>query len=194
MVEKMVSDMVECMLRGNLLEADEREHYIYAGIGVVERFLTLGSICIIGIATNNLVYTILFLVCFLSLRKRTGGYHAPTFLMCYCGTILLYLLITKVSGMAAEHMRAVLILLAIAIGVILLIGTVNHPNMHMNAEELSESKKASRRTALLEGGIIFLAVWIQSDKLIIIYMSLAVILCAILMCIAKIIQQEEGKT
>ena len=37
---------------------------------------------------------------------------------------------------------------------IVITGTANHPNMHMNAEELMESKKLARLIVLLEVSII----------------------------------------
>lgn len=73
---------------------------------------------------------------------------------------------------------------------ILIIGTVNHPNMNMNLEELTESKKAARVTVLLEGSIILGCVLLNADTMFVSYMAIAVILCAVLLCIAKILKQE----
>lgn len=78
----------------------------------------------------------------------------------------------------------------LAIGAIGIIGTVNHPNMHMNTEELSESKKEARIIVLLEASIIWCCVQLGADMIFISYMAIAVILCAALLYIAKVLKQE----
>ena len=71
-----------------------------------------------------------------------------------------------------------------------LIGTANHPNMHMTSDELMESKKSARTIVLLEGCIILGCVLLDADMVYVSYMAIAVILCAALLCIAKIFKQE----
>lgn len=78
----------------------------------------------------------------------------------------------------------------LAIATILVIGTVNHPNIRMNALELSESKKAARILVILQGSVIYFFVFLKSDMLYIYYMSIAIILCATLLCLSKILKQE----
>ena len=71
-----------------------------------------------------------------------------------------------------------------------IIGTVNHPNIHMDSEELAESKRQARIIVLLEGSIIYGCVLLGADMIFISYMAIAVILCAALLCISKILKQE----
>ena len=81
-------------------------------------------------------------------------------------------------------------MLFLAIILIYIMGTINHPNMDMDKSELQESKKAARLVVLMEVMIIAVLVYLKADILYIGYMSVAVILCAILMCLARIIKQE----
>lgn len=69
-------------------------------------------------------------------------------------------------------------------------GTINHPNMNMSKSELKESKKAARLVVLMEVMIIAVLAYMKVDILYTGYMSVAVILCAFLMCLAKITKQE----
>ena len=62
--------------------------------------------------------------------------------------------------------------------------------MDMNKSELQESKKAARLIVIMEVMIIAVLVYLKADILYIGYMSVAIILCAFLMCLAKIIKQE----
>ena len=59
-----------------------------------------------------------------------------------------------------------------------------------NKSELQESKKAARLIVIMEVMIIAVLVYLKADILYIGYMSVAIILCAFLMCLAKIIKQE----
>ena len=69
-------------------------------------------------------------------------------------------------------------------------GTINHPNIDINKSELQESKKAARLIVLMEVMIIAALVYLKVDIPYTGYMSMAIILCAFLMCLAKIIKQE----
>ncbi len=81
-------------------------------------------------------------------------------------------------------------MLFIAICAVEIIGTVNHPNIHMNILELTAIKKSARILVILEGSIIYAFSLIDANSGCVCYTSIAVILCAILLGLAKIIKQE----
>lgn len=145
------------------------------------------------ITAKMLIPTLFFLVFFLSLRKRTGGYHLNSFGQCYVGTVAAYIIILGITPILVNYPKLLLGMLFPAICVIKLIGTVNHPNMHMNDEELAESNKAAGIMVVLEGFIIYFFALIRADMVYICYMSAAIILCAVLLCAAKILKQEVKK-
>ena len=75
--------------------------------------------------------------------------------------------------------------------VIILIGTVNHPNLAMEKEELLESKKKARKIVMMESGIIVLCFLLNINKSFIFYMSMAIIVCAASLCYARYIKEED---
>lgn len=81
-------------------------------------------------------------------------------------------------------------ILLFAVLVIEVIGTVNHPNIDMNKDELQENKKSARLLVLMETAIIVLLITLGISQLYVSYMSIAIILCSFLMCLAKIMKQE----
>lgn len=164
--------------------------YVYVFICWIEKFITVGSIIVISLMFHKLLPTIFFLVFFLELRKRTGGYHLDKFYRCYLASIVSYLVIVIISEKLSEHPQWLFAIVLLAITGIGLIGTANHPNMHMTSDELMESKKSARTIVLLEGCIILGCVLLDADMVYISYMAIAVILCAALLCIAKIFKQE----
>lgn len=86
---------------------------------------------------------------------------------------------------------ATYILLGISIGILELIGAVNHPNINWNEEEYRESKKASRIAVMIEGAIIAFLVLLDADRKMIVFMAFAVILNALSLLIAKFRKQER---
>lgn len=190
MIEKIAIDLVDQMTETKLIHKDMAERYIYVAICWMEKFITIGTIILISIAVEKFLPTLFFLIFFLGLRKRTGGYHLDKFYQCYLASVLSYLVILGISTSLVGYPQLILGILLFAMSVIGIIGTVNHPNMHMDSAQLAESKKEARIILLLEGSIIYCCVLLGGDLIFISYMAIAVILCAALLCIAKILKQE----
>lgn len=190
MIEKIAIDLVDQMTETKLIHKDMAERYIYVAICWMEKFITIGTIILISIAVEKFLPTLFFLLFFLGLRKRTGGYHLDKFYQCYLASVLSYLVILGISTSLVGYPQLILGMLLFAMSVIGIIGTVNHPNMHMDSAQLAESKKEARIILLLEGSIIYCCVLLGADFIFISYMAIAVILCAALLCIAKILKQE----
>lgn len=190
MVDKIAVAIVSQMGKEELIEEDRKEHYVYALIIMTEKIITIGSILVISLFLKQFIPTLFFLGFFLCLRKRTGGYHASSFCRCYGYTILTYVLITFISPVAMEYSYITYGLVILSVILILVLGTINHPNINLDDHELKESKKAARLFVILETMILLSAVLLGINKIYISYMSISIILCAALLCVAKIIKQE----
>ena len=190
MVEKIANNFIGQMVDNKIINKEMADMYIYTFICFVEKFITIGSIMIISLITNNLLPTLFFLIFFFELRKRTGGYHLDKFYKCYFATVAIYLAVMLTVTRLVNYQQWLLGAVVIAAIYIVLTGTVNHPNMHMNAEELMESKKLARLIVLLEVSIILGCVLLGASMIYTSYMAIAVILCAALLCISKILKQE----
>lgn len=108
---------------------------------------------------------------------------------CFIG-IITYIGVIQIADVLAEKSYIMYSLLFFAVIVIEVIGTVNHPNIDFEKNELRETKKAARLLILIEVGIIAVLIALEINKLYVSYMSIAIILCSSLMCLAKIIKQE----
>ena len=190
MIEKMVIKIINQMEMEKIISKSSCEYYEYALIGMAEHAITVGTMLLLGLIFRQFLPTICFIVFFLSLRKRTGGFHANKFWQCYLGTVITYIVVMQVVPMLYINQTIMYGILFFAIILICIIGTINHPNTDMSKSELQESKKAARLIVLMEVMIIAVLVYLKADMLYIGYMSLAIILCAFLMCLAKIIKQE----
>ncbi|MDE6529295.1 MAG: accessory gene regulator B family protein [Lachnospiraceae bacterium] len=192
MIEKMAIKIVNQMEIEKIISQSSCEYYEYALIGMLEHAITVGTMLLLGLIFRQFLSSFCFIVFFLSLRKRTGGFHANKFWQCYLGTVIIYIVIMQVVPMFCINQTIMYGTLFLAIILICIIGTINHPNIEMSKSELQESKKAARLVVLMEVMIISVLVYLKADILYIGYMSAAIILCAFLMCLAKIIKQEVG--
>ena len=190
MIEKMALKIVVQMERHKIINKSSCEYYEYALIAVVENTVSIGTMLLLGLIFGQFLQTVCFMVFFLSLRKRTGGFHANKFWQCYLGTVIIYIVIMQLVPMLCRNSAVMYGMLFFAIILICIIGAINHPNIEMNKSELQESKKAARLLVLMEVAIIAILVYWDADPLYIGYMSVAIILCAFLMCLAKFINQE----
>lgn len=190
MIEKMALKIVNQMEREKIISKSNCEYYEYALIAIVENAVTVGTMLLLGLLCKQLLYTVCFLVFFLSLRKRTGGFHADKFWQCYLGTVIFYIAIMQIVPILCRNQAVMYGLLLLAMFLICIIGTINHPNMDMSKSELRESKKAARLLVLMEVMVIAILIYLKADLMYTGYMSAAIILCAFLMCLAKIIKQE----
>lgn len=190
MIETVVWKLVDQMETKRIIEAANREYYEYALITMSEHIIAVGTMLVISTLFKKFLPTVVFLVFFLSLRKRTGGYHADKFWQCYLLTIITYIGVVQAASMLSKNPQIMYILLLLAVLIVEVIGTVNHPNMDLDKDEMREIKKAARLLVLIEAGIVAIFAVLKMNQLYVSYMSIAIILCSSLMCIAKIIKQE----
>ena len=196
MIEKMANGLADQLVEACLIEKERQEDYAYTYTCMAEKIITSGTILILSLVLKNFIPTIFFLTFFFTLRTRTGGYHADTFLKCYFGTIAVYLFTFFICNYVAVNRVSLAVLLGLSTVVIGVFGTLNNPAIHMNRHELNESKKSARAMLVLEDVLIVFFIVIRGEVIIIKYMSAAIILCATLMCFAKISEmfdRQEGE-
>ncbi len=190
MVEEMVMRLVNQMEVKKMIEKSERDYYEYVLIMMAERIIAVGTMLIVGVIFKQFLPTVTFLIFFLSLRKRTGGYHADKFWQCYLLTIITYIGVIQAAPTLSGIPHIMYILLFFAVFVIVVIGTVNHPNIDLDENELRETKKAARVLVLIETGIIAVLTALKMNQLYVNYMSMAVVMCSSFMLLAKVTRQE----
>lgn len=190
MIESIVSSIVCQMEEEGYCNREEQEYYVYALITLSERSITVLTILGIALISKNMIPTILFLIFFFSLRRRTNGYHAEKFWQCYLGTTITYIAIILISPILAENKKIMFGIVVASVILILSIGTVNHPNMSMNHLELRSSKRAARYVLILECLVVGTSYILNVCEMCTSYMAIAIILCAVLLGSAKILKQE----
>lgn len=190
MVEKIAKELTFKMISSELIKAEKEDYYIYAIVSIFEKIIVFGTILVIGIANKIILPTIVFWVGFMGLRKRTNGFHAKKFYMCYIGTIIIYCMVIVIEPFLTNYKYLMYTVVILAASIIVVIGVINHPNMDLTKEEFVDSKRASRWFVLLEICILGMLIMLKVEQIYISYYSMGIIICAILMCIAKVTKQE----
>ena len=91
---------------------EEKEEIIRYGLDKIKNSCMMSAVTLLmGYAFHVFLQSIVFLICFIALRKYAGGYHADTqkrcyvisvLIICFCVTIL-----SKISSVFGFHALAV---------------------------------------------------------------------------------------
>lgn len=169
---------------------DNREYYQYAMELLVEESLAVGTILVVIICMQEFVNGVIFLISFLALRRRTGGFHMKTFKACYVATIGTFIGVLLVKNIMYTYSKLLLVFTCIAASYLLIVGTMNHPNIDMDKIELLASKKCARMVCIIELLMIIVGMQIRNFEEISIMISLAIILCSVSMKLAQLVRQK----
>ncbi|PWJ11938.1 accessory gene regulator B [Ruminococcus flavefaciens] len=84
MIDFLSSLAMNYLNKYNLIEQskDEYDHYKYGIEITISSLINLLLVFSIGIMINRIMYSLIFLTIFISLRQITGGFHAKTYLRC----------------------------------------------------------------------------------------------------------------
>lgn len=98
---------------------------------------------ILAVLLTNIYVTCVFLLSFYLLRSRMNGYHANKFTRCFIHSLLLevvcLLLIYPLLNQISVYALSI-----ICFTLIFILAPYNHPNMHLNKEEVTACRISSR--------------------------------------------------
>lgn len=179
------------LMKFGLINESDRDDYNYSIQVIIEKILGYSVIFIMAICFNLFLETVLFVLFFSNIRKRTGGFHANSFLGCFIATPTSYLVyVFLVYPFLLKNIHVNIVILFISLIIVLIFGAVNHPNMHWNIQEYEMSKKSARAAVLIEVSCIIALIFLGMSYSYILFMSYGVILSAFLLLLAKLIEQE----
>lgn len=195
MVEKLSCEIADVLVDRKYVINEKKAIYEFHILMLIEKTITVVSILIISLITDAFLQTIVIGVSFLSLRKRTGGFHANTFSRCYLLSLITYVISIKVLYPILKQLPVPAILIIVfCVGVIaFFIGTVNHPNLDLEECELNISKKKARKIIVLELSIAMICTIFVTTRMYGISICMALMSCTMGMLLAKLIKQEIRK-
>lgn len=196
-MHKIAKRIAYCLVDNDIIIEEQKEEYAY-GIEVFGlKVINYGTILIVAIILKILLPTLLFLVSYVGLRGRTGGYHSKSAIRCYFGTVTIYMgVVLGAEKVFINHFLMLFILSIISVACILIFAPVNNKRLHLSVNEWNICRKKScvyAVSALISVGMFRV---IGINLVYISYFLLGIILDASLLLVEIIkergYQSEEG--
>ena len=196
-MERIIENLVDVMIEKDIVDSKYKDEYIYSAMCLIEKIFSIVLVVIMGLLFKRLLDVVLFFSFFSFLRKYTGGYHANSFFLCTVESTLIVYCELRYGYLLLDYPIVMIGMLISSFFIIMIIGTVNHPNMNLSLSELDSMKNRARLVLISEMLVICFAYVICVPKSYIMDMILGVTVCGISIVISKIIKQEvqvnEGK-
>jgi accessory gene regulator B len=179
------------LVKNGACNYQKEDLYVYGIEIIIEKIITFSILMIMAVYTNITIPSALFIIFFLALRRYTGGFHANSYFGCLFSTVAIYLICSHIlMPVLMKEVNYVLFGVIISSIIIYLFAPINHPNMNLNPNEIKILKRKAEFVLLLELGLIAMAFYLGIFTVYIIFSSMGIILCAVLLIVAKIIRQE----
>lgn len=195
MLKKCISKYIDNLLKLNIISRDEYEKYEYYLLCLAESIIVISIMLIIGTLFQCTLNVVTFIICFFLIRNRSGGFHLNSFSKCFIGTIILELIGIISIKYVPTYIGNILDILSIVSYVVLMVfGTLNHPNINFNKEEYKASKTMSRMISSLIIALIIFFKSIKASVDTIMFMEYAVTISGTLLFLGIITKQYVPKS
>lgn len=186
-MDKVASKIVDSMLSEHIITNEERSLYIYSLQMIMEKLIGYAAIFILAIVFNLFLPTAMFMIFFGTIRKYSGGFHMSSFFSCFILSVSMYISICKVlyPRLPIFSIKSLFFLIVASI-FILIIGAINNPNIHWDTKELEETAALTRIVTIIETGVIICMFILGCNSIYLWFMSLGVLLAALLLMIEKV--------
>ena len=131
-ISKMITNF---FLQQKSISEDEKEIYQYGVEITISSILNILLVLLLSMLFRSVLSGIVFLVCFIYVRRYTGGYHAETYFRCNSALCITYIAVFIISK--GVHISNVVFLLIILIGLIIVIrySPVNNTHKSLSGNE-----------------------------------------------------------
>lgn len=112
----MYNKLVKTAFAGVIEQAeseDEKEVVIYGLEAIVSTVVDILAMLFIGIVSDSLLGTIVYLLCFCTIRVLAGGYHANSYLSCLLCSIISYSFIIIINSYVIQEYNFALVIMAV---------------------------------------------------------------------------------
>jgi accessory gene regulator B len=143
MLNKLAAKISSKMLQRGVISGDMFDIYVYGFELVLSFLFSVAVMLFVGIVTNRILHTVLFLLVFITLRSFTGGYHANTYGVCFAVTISVFI----VTILLAEYINICwwyyLLLLSVGLPLIYIFAPIEHHNKPLETNDKARCKMIS---------------------------------------------------
>lgn len=191
-MEALARRIVDRMSYFKLIGEEEKEECRYYLELTLEKIIALGVIFIMAFLMDRVLEMFLFFLTFSSIRKYAGGYHSRTFWGCFLLSVgVCFVCASPLSDGMLASLRLVQILLTlVCVGVILVLGAINHPDMNWDEKEFRHAKNTARSMSVVLGGVVVSFICLGIVPRYAFYLAEGIWVSAVSMLVAKLLGQE----
>ena len=147
-----LSDIItDFFIENKIISSDERAVYKYGTEVTVSTLTGIVLILFIGGVFGNILDSVLFLLCFITVRVYSGGYHANTYIKCNLTFVSVFILVMLVNRVISENFSFIILLtlLTISLVVIAVFAPIENEHKPLYGAEKKKYKKISIAASIL---------------------------------------------
>ncbi|WP_180272613.1 AgrD family cyclic lactone autoinducer peptide [Konateibacter massiliensis] len=141
----MYNKLVKVAFSGVIEQAEseeEKEVVVYGLEVMISTMVDILCMLLIGLISQNFLGTVVYLLCFCSIRSIAGGYHANTYLTCLLCSIFSYTFIVLLNQYVTKQYNWVLIIMTVtSYVVIMIISPILNGKRIFSKEEVQQARK-----------------------------------------------------
>lgn len=140
-MDSFVNRMLQLLLNEELIQFEEKDIYEYGLHIFFLKIIHVASILFFSIVFKNTIEILIFMTCYMVLRKYTGGYHAHTSISCLAISILMVFVIYYSNNFMIFLVQLPIVIMSVMVICILSpIISINNPFDH---EQIQHNRKYS---------------------------------------------------
>jgi accessory gene regulator B len=149
-MNNLAAHVTDFFVKKKIIEPDMKEIYCYGFELIISDVINFSLILLAGLCYGILTSSVLFLLCFVTVRIFCGGYHAKTSMVCRIVTMAAYLLamggayIFRTTALNSLWIGAVC-----ALVIIVLLAPVENENKPLSKEKKRRNRRRGICSALL---------------------------------------------
>ena len=180
-MERVASRIVSRMLLANLISDGEIDEYAYEIQVLLEKTSSYALIFGLAIIFKRLLEIALFTASFSFLRKFSGGIHCKRFETCLLVSTIVAFSGILIFPLTKDNYQLYQGGVIMSMIIIIILGSVNNPNIDWNYCEYRRVKRVSRLIVAVESAVLLLLLVLQAPINIRFFISYGIVMCAISM-------------
>ncbi len=177
------------MLKNDIIQQDKYDWCVYVINKKLSFIVNWIFILVIGSAIYNLWNIIIISYAIMSMRKRTGGYHANNSISCCIISCFVSIFVIYIAYNFLNISKIITVTVYISsVFIIMRFAPVNHPNMHFTQNEFEANKKEVKKLVIIFSIIIFILFIAKNNYMYIFISSMFIVSMSII--VSKLLKQE----
>lgn len=194
MIKSFANRVTYFLIDNNSINIEDGEVCSYGFEILISSLINSIIVLSLGIILNKFIQTIIFIICYCSIRQFAGGYHANSHKKCIFTFLLMYLItIIFISNVNYIHIMSFMLILDILnwISIFVLV-PIEHINNTLDNYDKYKNKKKARIRVTLILSIILIVRALNAQPEYILYSSLA-LFWVNFMLILQVAENNRGK-